>query len=325
MNDGPVFIVANRRSGTTMLRLMLAAHPRIGIPPEGGFVVTMGWIWGRSELSSSDYRALVEAFFCEDNAQDWGMSPGQLMSALEERCPSTFAEFVDEVYRLYLRLTFPGKSRWGDKTTWYLDFVPMITELVPNARFVTIVRDGRDVACSYRNTKHLTHDIRALALEWVTSVETARRASALLGEGRFFQLQYEHLTADPRRELERLCRFLGEEFSEGMLAFHQQNTLRRLEPERHMEWKKRTTEAADTASVGRWRTELEPPFVAEFERFAGSTLSRLGYELASPALSPRHRVAAEAQARAFGAYWRGRQALRGSKARFRRRLNAVRR
>ncbi len=307
-----------------MLRLMLASHPNIGIPPEGGFVVTMGWLWGGSRLSPSDYPALVERFFAENNAQDWEISPEQLTEALHDRAPQTFGDFVDTVYRRYLQIRFPDKSRWGDKTTWYLDHLLLISEVIPNAVFVHLIRDGRDVACSYRNTEHLTHDIQKIALEWATSMETARRAASMFGPKRFLELHYEALTADPHRELERICRFLGEEFSDEMLTFHVHNREKGLEPERHMGWKGKTKKPADTQSIGRWRAELPEEAAAVFERIAGPALESRGYELTFPRGSIVERLGADIHVRAFGAYWRGRQSLRGPKARIKRQLRAAR-
>jgi hypothetical protein len=323
MSSSPIFVVGNRRSGTTMLRLMLASHPNIGVPPEGGFVVTMGWIWGRKRLSDSDYPALVDGFFCQQNAQDWELTPAQLLQAIEVRRPETFAQFVDEVYREYLRLKFPGKTRWGDKTTWYLDFLPMINRILPSAKFVHIIRDGRDIACSYRKMDHMPHDIRRIALEWTTNIETLRRSWRFLGPRRFIEIQYEGLVAEPRAALQGVCSFVGEEFSEEMLSFHKRNKADRLEPERHMGWKGKTMKPVDVGSVGRWRNELPERDVHDFESIASGTLSRLGYDLDSGGNQGVRRLVFSTIETAYGAYWRGRQALRGTKARMRKRFTSV--
>lgn len=320
MND-PVFIVGNRRSGTTMLRLMLASHPRIGIPPEGGFVVTMGWIWERKQLSAADYPEMIATFFQQDNAQDWQMSPEQLDAAIRQRRPATFPEFVDQVYLEYLRLVFPGKRRWGDKTTWYLDFVPMIAGMFPAARFVHIVRDGRDIACSYRKMSHMPHEIERIAVEWATNMETLMRARNVLGPRRFLEVRYENLTADPEAELRKICRFLGEDYSPQMLEFHRKNREEKLEPERHMGWKAKTTKAVDTASVGRWRRELSGRDIQLFHAIAGSTIERLGYGGMRSEPSSAGVSVGDAIVGAYGTYWRGRQSLRAVKARMKRRLS----
>ncbi len=303
-----------------MLRLMVASHPHIGVPPEGGFVVTMGWHWRQRQLTQSDYPNLVRDFLAEENTQDWQLTRTELCRALEARRPDNFAQFVDTVYRQYLSKKFAGKRRWGDKTTWYIDFIPMLSELFPSAQFVHLFRDGRDVACSYLNTTHLSHSIPRIAYEWRTNLQTAKRAGKRLGRDRLLELSYERLTREPESELRRLCTFLGEDYSESMRDFHANNAANRLEPERHMNWKRKTLLPVDTSSIGRWKQQLTPAQVRKFERVAGDELLAHGYDLEHSKPPEPERILQRLGGGSFGLYWRTRQGLRGTKARWKRRL-----
>lgn len=301
-----------------MLRLMMASHRNIGIPPEGGFIVTLGWIWGWSKLTSSDYFDLIEAFFEEDNAKDWEISIEQLTEAVEKRAPRDFPEFVDEVYRTYLRHKFPGKSIWGDKTAWYADFIPMIGEFFPGARFIHIIRDGRDIACSFRKMERASHDVRRIALEWTTNIDTIRTSAMLLCPRRFLEVYYEELVAQPEEILGNICRFLDVPYDDEMLSFHEKNKEQRLEPQRHMAWKQLTESPVTTSSTMRWRSELSEADIRLFESVAGGNLARLGYELSQSKRNRLKSIVGDLSAEAFGRYWRGRQRLRKYKARARR-------
>lgn len=318
MEERPIFVIGNRRSGTTMLRLMLASHPRIGVPPEGGFLVTLGWVYGSRKLTSADYGRFVRDYLRQESSQDWGLGHELLLSRLWEEQPSDFSELADATYRLYLSQKFPGKERWGDKTTWYLDFMPMLARQFPTAQFVHIYRDGRDVACSYRKMDRMPHSISRIALEWSANVETIRRNGRRLGAARFHEIRYEALVEQPEPILEQLCSFLGEQYSRQMIEFHEKNRRERLEPTRHMGWKQRTEEPVSTSSRGRWRAELTRSDVRTFETIAGPRLCELGYD--AGVTTGRFQLVSSAGRVASAAYavaWRTRQRLRPLKNRAR--------
>lgn len=282
MNFDPVFILGNRRSGTTMLRLMLASHPNIGIPPEGGFVVRMGWIWGRKRLAKADYPKLIREFFLENNSKDWEISFDQLERAINRRKPETFSQFADEVYRTYIRLKFPGKNRWGDKTTWYLDYLADVDRYFPNAKYIHIVRDGRGVVASFQKVKHLTSNIKSASLEWTWSVERIQQFGQSIDPGRYIETRYEDIVGNPEKELRRLCVFLNEDYSPDMLSFHKNNKNRKLEPTRHIRWKELTLSPATTERINVWKQELSNDDLLIFWTLCGETMERCKYSLIIP-------------------------------------------
>ena len=137
---------------------------------------------------------------------------------------------------------------------------------------IHLVRDGRDVALSYRAAHFGPKHVYPLARRWRTYLATAEEARATLGDQAFLQVRYEDLVTAPEGELRRICRFLGEEFAPSMLTFYQGRTLHG--DQRNAQNLRRPVMSQN---VGRWRTEMTPREIRIFEALAGTDLERYGY------------------------------------------------
>lgn len=261
-----------------MLRLMLAAHPNIGIPPEGGFIVRLGWKYGHlREFSNRTVERFVDDLFALETTQDWNFDKDKLLSHLQELAPCSFSVLINGVYQEYLRRVFPGKERWGDKTTWYLDYLPQINRYFPQAKFIHIIRDGRAVAASFKRVPHLSSDVQQAALEWHWSVGSIIRFGKRVGTDRYIEIRYEELVEKPEELLHRICKFLQEPYSSKILAFWDENRERRLEPSRHLEWKELTLHPITKSQILKWQEELSSKEISELWAIAGKTMGRCGY------------------------------------------------
>jgi hypothetical protein len=257
---------------------MLASHEAIGIPPEGGFIVRLGWKYDRFRLIGSD---LARSFLCElirmETFQDWRLDTRSLEERILSRVPMSYPELVTTIYQEYMDAHFPLSRRWGDKTTWYLQYLPQLLGYFPDAKFVHIIRDGRDVAASYRNVRHLEDDIRRVAMEWALSVSMICEFGETLGSEQYFEVRYEDLVRSPERMLRNICTFLAEEYSPKMLDFWKMNREREFEPERHMQWKRLTQEPVTSSRVERWRQDLSEEDIQVFNLIGGKVLLKTGY------------------------------------------------
>jgi hypothetical protein len=279
-----VFVVGAPRSGTTLLRLMLDAHPSMAIPHETGFLpdaLALGDGASRDELA----RLMLEFATWPDLAT----SEGALRETLERVEPFTVVDGLRAFYRRYAAAR--GKGRWGDKTPPYALHLPALAAAFAEARFVHILRDGRDVAVSLRPLWFAPgQDMASLAAEWARHVVPARAAGATLG-WRYLEVRYERLVVDPAAELSRVADLLELPFSPEMLRYHVRARARLREGQaRHdatgrllvsQEQRLRNQELAqrplDPARIGRWREVLAPEEEAQFVAAAGELLSSLGY------------------------------------------------
>jgi len=287
----PIFILGNRRSGTTMLRLMLTSHPNIVIPPEGGFIVALGWQFDRNITNSSlDVHLFIDKLMDMDTAQDWELNRGKLQHNLQMLIPCTFPELVDGVYSEFIQQNFPQKVRWGDKTTWYCDFLNQINQYFPEAQFIHIIRDGRAVAASYKHVPHLSKNIKEIALEWAWNINQITRFGTSISPSRYFEVRYEDLVNDPEGELKRICVYLQETYDEEMLDFWFKNRQLGLEPERHLGWKELTLQKVTRNQVFMWQSELTDHELKIFQAIAGRLLDKYGYDYKEANLKLRDQI-----------------------------------
>lgn len=286
--ESPIFVIGSPRSGTTLLRLMLTCHPSIVIPPECGFAV---WLydthraWGEGQEGIE--RWVADLMACR-KIETWKLDPRRLTAFLVSRGPSSYPEAVSAVYEWYGREQGRTFTRWGDKNNFHVAHVDTIKAMFPEAFFVHLVRDGRDVACSYRTLNRRAVDSRyapvlpdgiaQIAEEWKTNVESASRAFDAFGRERVIELHYEDLVSEPESSLRALCRSLGEEYDVRMLDYPEANRQGELEPGEFLQWKEKTLQPPTPRERAPHRTELTRDEIATFEQVGGSVLRRYGYQ-----------------------------------------------
>ncbi len=281
----PIFLLGNPRSGTTLLRLMLTCHRDIVVPPECGFAV---WYYDKyRDWNPDQIPTFVEDVAAAKKFDTWGLTRGELSAALEEDPPASYAEAASRVYELYGRGRDRGFARWGDKNNFYIDHVATLDTLFPQAVFVHIVRDGRNVACSYKKlhatsftspyAPKLPWKIEEIADEWQANNDKIEAGLAELAPERGVSIRFEDLVVDPEATLRSLCAALTEAFDPAMLDYHRTNASQQLEPAELLPWKQKTLRPLIRSEVDRFRRELEPGEVAAFEDVAGDALERYGY------------------------------------------------
>jgi hypothetical protein len=265
----PFFIVGSARSGTTMLRLMMNAHPDVAVPPESRFIVEL---WrGREQVDTEDW---LRELAGHRRFGEWGLDIDAVRARLDGVSVS-YGAAVEAAFCAYAEAR--GKVRWGDKTPRYIENIPLLARLFPGARFVHIVRDGRNVALSYADLPFGPSTVGRAASLWARRVSAGMRAGRVLGDDRYMEIRYETLVRD-REALERvarrLCRFLTLDFHEHMLDYGRHARAEVLE--RSDRFNPRVTEQpqADTRS---WERDMPPEQVEVFEAVAGPLLEELGY------------------------------------------------
>jgi len=184
-----------------------------------------------------------------------------------------------------------GKRRWGDKTPIYVEHIPQIAATLEEARFIHLIRDGRDVALS-RSTwsEGEIGDLAKAARRWRKRIERAREDAAELDS--YLEIRYEDLVLDTESTLRRVCELLELDFDPGMLTYHQRAEERLAElGNLPAQGRKGVREAADRLAihrftkeppkrehVARWKSEMGPRQREVYEAEAGGLLAELGYE-----------------------------------------------
>lgn len=197
---GPVFVVGCARSGTSIVGELLASHPRVH------YLFERHQVWERDGIGPDGSHRLTA----------------------DAATPVRRAAIVEE-----LTAGVPAGSVLVEKNPRHALRVPFLAEIFPDSRFVHVVRDGRDTACSLvpgcggEEWRHLRPpDWRSLMAEH-TGVERCARvwrdvveiALADLASRPHLQLRYEDLVGDPVTTSRRLFAWIGLPYDAAALAF----------------------------------------------------------------------------------------------------------
>jgi hypothetical protein len=283
MEGAPFFIVGSARSGTTLLRLMLNAHPDVAVPPESRFIAEL-WT-GQDEVKIDELLAKLDR---NKRFQTWGLPLAAVRQELDDKTFAPYTEVIEAAYHAYARAH--GKRRWGDKTPRYVRNIPLLARLWPDARFIHLIRDGRDVALSYADVPFGPKNVATAAKLWSARVQAGLRDGRVLGGKRYIEVNYEDLVEDPEGETRDLCDFLELDFHSRMLDYTEVAGGAVLS--RATMYNPHVTEPP-RPKLRSWEESMPDDQVEIFEAVAGDLLSELGYGRRFPAPS------AVARARAF--------------------------
>lgn len=289
-----MIVLGVRRSGTTLLRVMLDRNPALAMPDESYFVPQLA----RRHRGTVDNDGFLDDLRRLPTLVEWGLSPEAVSRRL--RPGMTTGEAIASVFETYSAER--GKQRWGDKTPLYMQYLSLLEGLFPAARYVHLIRDGRDAGLSFLSvpsgimTEGWGHprDPAGFACQWATEVRAARALGAHVGSGRYLEVRYETLVADTEPELQRICSFVGLDYDDGMLGYVGQTDSARKEHQRRLDEPPRV-------GVRDWRTEMSPSGVAAFEAIAGDLLDELGYAVTTRGHDGRRLAAYRAKTAAWRA------------------------
>jgi hypothetical protein len=291
MSGPPVVILGVSRSGTTLLKEMLDHSSELAIPSESYFIPQL---WDRHG-PRPDPDAILDDLGRIARVREWGVSPDDVRSRLPEE-PS-FRDVILPVYRSYAERH--GKGRFGDKTPAYMQHLELVDSVFPGAQYVHIVRDGRDAALSFLDMQRRPRfnwarprGLGDFACQWDLEVRSAQEFGASTARGRYRELRYEDLVAEPERRLRQVCAFLDLPFEPGMLEYHREVGPQTLQDHPRLS-------EPPTSGARDWREELESEDVERFEAIAGPLLEELDYPLVHPELSRLARMRAHAERTAF--------------------------
>ncbi len=258
---GPVFLGGCPRSGLTLLRVMLDAHPGISCGPESGVLSVA--------RAARDIRASLGAL----HARDFHLPP--------EHTRASFAEAISAI--LAARMRAAGKGRVAEKSPLNLLFFEDYAAMFPAARFIHVVRDGRDIAASLiarawkdpRSGKVFDYCASAegAARYWKGLARFGLSIERTLG-GRVMRIRYEDLAMSGEAALRAACAFLEEPYTDDMLRFHRRALdLAGVEIESEAALK----EPLGARFVGRAVRELDRDQIGRIENIAGAELAAFGY------------------------------------------------
>ena len=281
----PIFIVGANRSGTTLLRLILNAHPNIAVPEE--------ILYFRSRIAGL-------------RIEDWQADPGRDEF---ERLVGEFIPRVDipdldtdavtqRVLELPRNLRSPykglmdywaeaqGKIRWGEKTPGNLFYADIIYEMFPDARFIHMVRDPRAGVYSMEQVWFFPEDVifNAMSRHKHMTVGKATLENAVPPD-QLLHLRYEDLVTEPVAVVKRICEFIGEDFHSEMMSYYK-GADKHMRSDAAADFNALATRPITASENEKWKSGLTAAEISAIEMICADEMKEFRYERVSASISP---------------------------------------
>lgn len=273
----PVFVVGCPRSGTTLLYNMLLSA--------GGFAVYLAesnvfnlLVPRFGDLNVRENREkLADAWLQSQLFRASFLDGEKLRARVLAECRNG-GDFLRIVMEEMARAQ--GAERWADNSPEELQYALAIKKYLPDALFIHMIRDGRDVSLSLDARPHAwlrpfswdrNDSLAMIGLFWEWAVNRGRKLGRQLGND-YLEVHFEQLQADPTGTLAKVGDFIAHDLDYERILRVGIGSVR--EPN--------TSFKGDAGNpVGRWKQKISPERLALFEALVGPTLKKLGYPLAT--------------------------------------------
>lgn len=261
----PFFIVGCGRSGTTLLKSILSAHPDLFLMPETFFFRSILPRLAHNE--QAPWKAVDSWWLAEV-----GITPDSIKPFVEKRLEEGRAPdctLLAAIFDIHGTRN-PGKAI-GEKTPDHINHLAEIRTCFPDARIIQIVRDPRAVLASFRKVKVGSNAVSDVVKEWLGAITVLERWRGTEG---FFSIRYEDLVKNPEEVLREVCQTLGVYWSADLLEYHRRSEKGFAPEQGHHA---NTLRPLFLGSLNSWRTALSDTDIALVEWAVRGAMPRYGY------------------------------------------------
>jgi Sulfotransferase family len=268
------FIVGAAHSGAALLCQILRSHPDLAIAPATHFIPAIARDCQRSAHPAERF---VEHLTQHTRWPDFQIETEVLRGAIASLRPFSVSAGLRAFYQLCAERA--GKPHCGDGTITYGHAAEQIQLLLPEARFIHLVRDIRDVARSNRTGRARQRSLARVAQHWAAQMRATRRQAPELQH--YLEVRYAALVEAPEATLRRICAFLDLAWDPALLQHYERSTAQPsdLPPAPDQASIHRPSHPHHPRRSIRRRRVLSPGDRAIIEATTGETLGELGYPL----------------------------------------------
>lgn len=280
----PIFLLCSERSGSNLITRIFDNHSRFRAPPTTHILRILGEnLFRYGDIREPrNWSVLVDDFIALFDAKlgSWSLGSAEVERIARRAVPGSLGELFLALYRA--ETDAAGKESFFVKENQFYNFAPVILDTCPNARFLYLVRDPRDMALSWLTSAALRGGPVRAARVWNTDQQGfVMLASQLAATRRVACLKYESLIDDPGGALRRVCRDLDVAFEEEMLAFHCKESVI-ADAAKVADWGN-TSKPLMMGNSGKYRSGLRPDQIAFIEATCADLMRVFGYH---PSLEP---------------------------------------
>ena len=263
MEKPPIFIIGCPRSGTTLVRVILDTHPNICCGPETHLI---GNIKTLNEKIDKNWKRL----------EPYGLSK------------DIHVKKLSDLFKIYHNnyMKSKKKQRWAEKTPDNIFYVDFINKLFPNCQFINIIRDGRDVVCSYKE-RWGSKTIFTAIKKWNKIIDLTYEYRTKFNKERYMEIRYEEMVSNPEKETKRMMIFLGEKWIPELLEHHtkQHDFWFNIKTGENIDFEKEKRPLRHSpskpifqSSVGKWKKNLNTVEKAIIKISLKENLKKMGYK-----------------------------------------------
>jgi hypothetical protein len=273
-----IFMIGTQRSGSNLFRLMLNQLPEIAAPhPPHILIRLMPLIPSYGDLSNPETFSLLVDDACrlvETNPVEWeGVALDRADIAARCDRPDLYAVMA----AIYDRLQETwGKTSWCCKSLGNVKYVDELADRFPDAKFIYLYRDGRDVALSFTKAIEGEKHYYDIAQVWDKDQQLGLRLRDRIGAGRVLAISYESLTGDELGTMRKVCSFLGATFTEDSVNFYKTEEAKKAAMASNL-WEN-VTKPVMKDNTRKFVTQTSDENLRIFESVAGRSLDELGYD-----------------------------------------------
>ncbi|MBD3249363.1 hypothetical protein GF336_04935 [Candidatus Woesearchaeota archaeon] len=257
----PFFIIGCGRSGTTLLRSMLNSHKDVAIPLESLFIIDY-------LKTKKTINVLKKLIVDEYEIKEWGID----ITYNDVKDVNDKKELISRIHNIYTSKN--NKRIWGQKTPRFVRYGKLLKRHYPDSKFIHIIRDPRAVVSSLIESNVHKSNVLYGSRRWVNDV----RKGIVLKERHpedVLEIKYEHLVSNPKKELEKICKFLEIKFDENMLKYYKSKKEYR---EYYSRIHSKLSKPVDKKSISKWELKLDKKQVMLIENICGELMEKLGYK-----------------------------------------------
>lgn len=292
IDSQPFFILANPRSGSSLLRIVCESHSNITVPPESGFLEWWYTKYKNWNLTDSSTASNIEEF-CKDlksskKFETYNFDFSFFKEKIVEEQPANYSQLISLVYISFGIRNGKNILVWGDKNNYYIGKTRLLAHLFPEAKYIHLIRDGRDVATSYKALKYLkstskyaptlASKIEEIAIEWNLNNKNLNLFFESISAKNILVVRYEDLILNLKNESKRISTFLNVPYDKNMENYYSINLKKGLEPDETLDWKKKTLEKPDASNIGKYKHLLTKEEIITFNTIAKESLIKFNYE-----------------------------------------------
>jgi hypothetical protein len=270
VNESPVFIVGMSRSGTTLIRSILTAHPRIAIPNE---LALHRWNTKNIEVKRSTFDIFWDKFTSHKQFAWYGVNAAAARENIEASGDFSLRGVYAGLCRAHADSL--GKPRWGEKTPKNFARLDQLLGWFPSAQVLFALRDPRAVCSSMITRPDVSRFVQVHAAKWNEALNAMERWK---DDKRIHVVRYENLVMNPEKEVRSWCNFLNEDFFSEMLERRKQT----ISKDGVRNWQAKQYERAmgpiSNDSISKWCNNLSSYQISVIEHVAGCGMDRYGYE-----------------------------------------------